>query len=43
MGFCGLMFIVVIVVVVITLPVVKNIESVVTQRCWSPRKMRITK
>ena len=27
----------------LTLTLVKNLESVVTQRCWSPRKIRKTK
>ena len=31
-----------VVVVVLTLTLANNLESVVTQRCWSPRKIRKT-
>ena len=34
---------VVVVCCFLTLTLVKNLESVVTQRCWSPRKIRKTK
>ena len=38
-----LVVVVVVVAVVLTSTLVKNLESVVTQRCWSPRKIRKNK